>query len=125
MGNTTQLSLPRKKQPEPELRTTFERKSERTVSLVNSTVSADSDQLDEQIKLMIDSSENFVTRKDGKRVKTLVCKICSKELRDMTDMKRHIEANHLTGVTHSCDVCGKISRSRNGLRKHNYDKHRS
>ena len=115
-----------KRQPESELRATFERNSERTVSLHNSTaVSTDSDQLDEQIKSMIDSSENFVTRKDGKRVKTLVCKICSKELRDMTDMKRHIEANHLTGVTHSCDICGKISRSRNGLRKHNYDKHRS
>ena len=118
-------SLPRKKkQPEPEPRTTFERKSERTVSLVNSTVSADSDQLDEQIKSMIDSSENFVTRKNGRQMKASLCKVCGKEL-VLSDMMRHIEANHLTGVTHSCDICGKISRSRNGLRHHNYEKHRS
>ena len=56
---------PRKKQPDSMLKQSFERQTERTVSLVNSTVSTDLNQLDEQIKAMIDSSKNFVTRKDG------------------------------------------------------------
>ena len=25
----------------------------------------------------------------------------------------HIEANHITGVNHTCDICGKISRLTN------------
>ena len=117
-------TLQKRKQPETELRKSFETQTERTLSLVNSTVSTDLNQLDEQIKSMIDSSENFVTRKNGKQQRAYVCKMCSKELRDMTDMTRHVEANHLTDIAHSCDICGKISRSRNGLRLHTSKEHK-
>ena len=40
-------------------------------------------------------------------------------------MVRHIEANHITGVSHSCDICGRTSRSRNALRKHKYENHKN
>ena len=45
------------------------------------------------------------------------CKVCGKEGR-ATDIMRHIEANHLMDVSIPCNHCDKISRSRDGLRKH-------
>ena len=48
---------------------------------------------------------------------SFICKACGKEARDL-DIRRHIEANHLSNVSHYCDVCGKTSRSRDGLRQH-------
>ena len=33
-------------------------------------------------------------------------------------MPRHVESNHITGVSHACDICGKVSRSRNALSMH-------
>ena len=102
----------------------IKRKPERTVSLVSSSISADLSELDEQIKSMIDSSENFITRKNGTQRKAFICKVCGTEL-GFSDMTRHVEANHITGVTHSCEICGQISRSRNALRQHTYSVHRS
>ena len=115
-------NMPSKIEPKPEMRTSFEKNSERTVSFANSIVNTNSDQLDELIKSMIEPSENFVTRKNGQKRKASLCKVCGKEL-GLSDMIRHVEANHLTGVTQTCDICGMISRSRNALRKHKYDNH--
>ena len=88
-----------------------------TVSLVNAPVVADLTQLDEQIRSMMDETENFITRPNGQKRKAFICRVCEKEL-GFSDMTRHIEAIHITGVTHSCDICGNISRSRNSLRQH-------
>ena len=33
-------------------------------------------------------------------------------------MPSHVEANHITDVSHSCDICGKTSRSRDNFRHH-------
>ena len=95
---------------------------ERPFSLVKATANVESDQLNEQINSMMDSTENFITRKSGKRRKAFICKMCGKEGED-TDMRRHIETYHLTNVSHSCDICGKESRSKNGLRRHTYTAH--
>ena len=88
-----------------------------TVSLVNAAVVADLTQLDEQIRSMMDETENFITRPNGQKRKAFICRVCEKEL-GFSDMTRHIEAIHITGVTHSYDICGNISRSRNSLRQH-------
>ena len=78
-------------------------------------------QLDEQIKSMMELSGNLVTV--GKETsKGSICKVCGKEGKSI-DIKRHIEVNHITGVTHSCDICGKNSRSRHGLRQHKTSHH--
>ena len=90
------------------------RNFERTVSLVETS---DSGQLDQQIKSMMDSTENYITMKSGARSRAFRCKVCGKEARDL-DIRRHIEANHLGNVSHSCDICGKTSRTREGLRQH-------
>ena len=94
--------------------------TERTVSLQTT----ETDQLDEQIKSMMDPTENFITRPNGQRFRAFTCKVCGKEARDV-DVRRHVEANHLTNVSHSCDICGKISRSRHGLRQHNDREHKN
>ena len=92
-----------------------------TVSLLK-TEGADLDQLDEQIKSMMDSTENFIhkndfKRKNGVRRRAYICKVCGKE-EFKEKMKIHIEANHISNFSHSCDTCGKTYRSRNGLGQH-------
>ena len=99
---------------------------ERTISLAQTTVNCESVELDEQIKSIMDSSENFITRKNGKQFRAFICKVCGKEAEDF-DVRRHIEARHLANISHSCDhsrvLCGKISRSRHGLRQHTDKEH--
>ena len=102
------------RQSGPERGSPVRRNFERTVSLVETS---DSGQLDQQIKSMMDSTENYITRKNGARKRAFICKVCGKEAED-SDMRRHIEANHISNVSHSCDICGKTSRSRHGLRQH-------
>ena len=91
--------------------------TDKILSLVKSTASDDSRQLDEQISSMMEATENFMTRKSGQRSKAFICKVCGKEA-EFTDLKRHIESVHISGMTHSCEICGKISRSKCGLRRH-------
>ena len=100
----------------------FERKYEsgRTVSLETS----ESGQLDEQINSMMESTEKIITRRNGLQRKAFICKVCGKE-GEHTDMRRHIEAHHITDISHSCDICGKTSRSRNGLRRHTDREHKN
>ena len=85
-------------------------------------VSVEADQLDEQIKSMMTMTENEVVI-GGKKRKTFACNVCGKEGHG-ANIKTHIEANHIeSNITHSCDICGKISRSRNGLRLHKAKEH--
>ena len=85
-------------------------------------VSVEAHQLDEQIKSMMTMTENEVTV--GKRQqKAYVCNVWWKEGHS-TNIKTHIESNHIeSNITHSCDICGKISRSRDGLRQHKTKEH--
>ena len=65
--------------------------------------------LDEQIKSMITKSDLSAGPGKGKLA---TCNVCGKQGPYMV-LPRHIEANHITGVSHACDICGKVSRSRN------------
>ena len=109
-----------KRQPPTKPETAFYSETNGTVSLLKTTVDADLDQLDEQIKSMLDLTENFIhcnypTRKLRRRA--YICKVCGKEGKN-SDVRRHIEANHISNFSHSCDTCGKTYRSRNGLGQH-------
>ena len=78
--------------------------------------SGDLQQLDETVKSMMESSKNMLP--SGKRQERgKLCKVCGKE-GQATDIKRHIESHHLEGVSIPCNLCDKISRSRNGLKQH-------
>ena len=52
---------------------------------------------------------------DGKYIAT--CNICGKQAKT-GNMPNHIEANHISDVSYPCDLCGKVSKSRNASRMH-------
>ena len=73
----------------------------------------DPKQLDEQINSMMGVSEVNEIRNRKARI----CNVCGKE-GDMSNIKSHIEVHHITGVTHSCDICGKSFKARTTLVQH-------
>merc|ERR1719319_387578 len=89
---------------------------EGTVAVTDYTVAADLQDLDDKIKSMMEVSENIIGGSQGNKRKR-ICKVCGKE-GQMADIQRHIEAHHITGVSHTCNICGTTTRTRNGLRKH-------
>ena len=82
-----------------------------TVALT-SDHSVDLQGLDVQLDTMMEKTPGKLYR----------CKVCGKEAQN-GDMKRHIEANHLKGVSIPCNLCHYISKSRNGLRHHKTKQH--
>ena len=81
-----------------------------------SIMSADLRELDETVKTMMETSENMI--KEGNRQKRAkICKTCGKE-GPSTNIKQHIEANHLEGLSLPCNMCDKIFRSRKVLGYH-------
>ena len=98
--------------------------SEMSIATMNNqSASVELHQLDDQIKSMMEHSGKSMMVGNAKR-EALICKVCGKE-GQLADIMRHIEANHITGVTHTCDICSKTSRSRNGLKIHKNKEHRS
>jgi len=77
------------------------------------------EELDEQVKSMMTKSQNVLA--DGRRAD--MCTVCGKEGLGR-NIKDHIEANHLEGVSIPCNFCEKTFRCRNGLRQHNSKHHR-
>ena len=92
---------------------------ETTVAVTNDRVSVDLQDLDEQIRSMITRTDQSAGAGKGLLA---TCNVCGKEGPNMS-MSRHVEANHITGVSHSCDICGKVSRSRNALNTHKIANH--
>ena len=78
--------------------------------------------LDDKVNSMMEKSQNMIP--NGKqangtpmRVTAFICKVCGKE-GQVTDIRNHIEANHLKGISIPCDHCGKACSSRNSLGIH-------
>ena len=72
-------------------------------------------ELDQQIDSMMEKIDGAWT-----------CKVCGKkDQRNKSNIKKHIEGIHLEGSTHSCDFCGAIARSKNGLQIHIFRNHRN
>ena len=77
---------------------------------------------------MMEKGSNLVTcgkDKNGKETlrTAFVCKVCLKE-GQMVNIRNHIEANHLEGVSVPCNNCEKTFRSRNALAVHTYTFHK-
>ena len=77
--------------------------------------------LDEKIKSMMTTTD--VKTADGRRY-VASCNICGKQT-STSHMPNHIEGNHITGVSHSCDICGKVSWSRKALTTHKQRYHKT
>ena len=86
-------------------------------------VTEEHQELDEQIKSMMEFSETILTI-GNRPVRAKKCKVCGKE-GQTANIMTHIESNHITNsnASHPCDICGKISTSRNGLRMHKAREH--
>ena len=93
----------------------------RVAAISNNTtkVSTNAEDLDGQIKSMITKSDVIA---GGGKGYMATCNICGKEGLYKA-MPRHIEAYHIAGVSHACDICGKVSRSRNALNMHKSREH--
>ena len=77
-----------------------------SASQVGNTVAADLQDLDDKIKLMMEVTENRV---GASHLVARVCKVCGKE-GTWFNIRNHIEANHIIGVSHTCNICAKITR---------------
>ena len=101
--------------------------SETTVALNNSVEVGDMQQLSDQIDSMMEKGTNRMEVKIGngkvKEFITRICKVCGKE-GTQSDIKRHIESKHITGISHTCDICGNKARTRDALRNHKNTYHR-
>ena len=100
------VQTPTRKLPEDE--------SVRTVA-VSSYFSGNEDELDKRVMSMMEKGENMLENHAHRRA--YVCKVCGKEGKG-TNIKDHIEANHLEGILIPCNLCDKSLRSRNALRHH-------
>ena len=87
-----------------------------TLALVNSSA-GDMQTLNENINTLMEKGSA-----NGKR--TFRCKVCGKESSHSNDMKKHIEATHLDGVSLQCPQCEKTFRSRNALAQHIHYTHK-
>ena len=114
---TNEPNLDPKVEKEP---TNVENNSERRVSIPN-FVSGDLQELDEKVKSMMENSQNLDPR--GKQ-RAKICKMCGKEGQGV-NIRDHIEANHLEGVSLPCKVCGKDFRTRVSLRLHTAGRHQN
>ena len=81
--------------------------------------------LDDQLKTeilqpndLIKQLDSMMERLDG----VWICKTCGKTNKEKRDARRHAET-HIEGVSHPCNICGKLLRSSTALRMHVYKKH--
>ena len=99
---------------------------EGAVAVTDYTVAADLQDLDDKIKSMMMFSENLTTKpaKGHSSGRARICKVCGKE-GEMSHIRDHIEANHITGVSHTCNICGTTTRSRPAMAMHKMRNHKT
>ena len=89
----------------------------------HTTNNTDIKNLNQQLKLMLIISENTDPHsKIGE--KTRICKVCGKE-GSFSNMKSHVEAKHIFGISVPCGLCGKSFKTRNSLTTHQHLFHKS
>ena len=81
-----------------------------TVKYLDQDRYVDMKDLDSQIETMMD-------RGGRGNIKARVCKVCGK-VGTPTYVRRHIETNHLEGISIPCNLCEKNVKSRHALRQH-------
>ena len=96
---------------------------ETAVALTDHTTNnTDIESLDQQVKSMMIFSDNSAPGNATGRAR--ICKVCGKE-GTWGQIRDHIEAKHITGISTPCDLCGKSFKSRNSLANHKYTYHRN
>ena len=90
-----------------------------TVAVANEH-SANIQELDEQINSLMTKS----SRKNKYGQPIYICNVCGKEGYHRRDVRDHIEANHLEGISIPCNFCEKMFRSRNSKATHVFTYHK-
>ena len=93
--------------------------SDSTVAVQENQISIGLQDLDDKIRSMMTNTDVRNANGQGYMVS---CNVCGKQA-SYGNMPTHIEGNHITGVSHTCDICGKASRSREARRQHRIKKH--
>ena len=93
------------------------------VALPKKEFSGDLKELDDKIKSLMGRGENII-KKGNQMIKAYVCQVCGKEGLNM-NIKRHIEVNHIEGISIPCNICEKSSSSRDALSHHKFKYHKS
>ena len=96
-----------------------ESKSETSIALNGATEVVDLHQLNEKIRSIMKVGANLTTRGRSR-----ICTVCGEE-GQMTVIKAHIEAKHITGISHRCDICGNSAKTKNSLVAHKSRYHRN
>ena len=81
--------------------------------------STDLVELDQKVKSMMTTSENRIGKH---QILARKCNVCGKE-GEMRGIMNHIEANHLTNISISCNFCEKTLQTRAALLQHNRKNH--
>ena len=121
-----ELPLPRQMKASHNVEQSEDRSMETALALNTSVEVADTRLLNQQIRSMMEKGHNRVqTGSHGKIIErtTRVCKVCGKEGRQ-TEIENHIEAKHITGLTHTCDICGNKAKTKSSLMVHKSRYHR-
>ena len=92
-----------------------------TDALPKEELSGDMMELDDKIRTLMVRGEKMIKRQNG-MIRVYVCQVCGKEGGSM-NIKSHIEARHIEGLSIPCNLCGKTFRSRSSLSKHNLRNH--
>ena len=87
----------------------------------------DQQALDEKVKSMMGKGQRMIP--NGKQANgtpkqetSSICNVCGKEGRPQ-DIRKHIEANHIEGVTIPCDFCNNSFQTRSALGQHKIRNH--
>ena len=80
--------------------------AEESVAESDITVDTDMKDLEKQISLMIETDE-IILPDSGRMARR--CKVCGKQGTNSI-IRTHIESNHITGISHTCTFCKKVSR---------------
>ena len=94
---------------------------EASVALPKVKFSGNMKELDEQVKSLMVLGHNWLPNRK-QRLWANVCQVCGMEGRATTIMK-HIEANHMKGISLPCNECEKTFRTRDRLRYHTHCMH--
>ena len=70
--------------------------------------------LEAKLKTFMIKSENLLPNKSQRAT---ICKLCGKEGM-ISDIKKHIEANHLEGIKLPCNQCERVFKSSRTLKDH-------
>jgi len=91
---------------------------------------SDFEDMDNKIKSMMEASGKVMfsgkqkgTQKGSQKRKVMRCKVCGRE-GQASHIKGHIEAKHITGLPHMCNVCKKMFKTRSSLNGHRLKAHR-